>query len=302
MQLEVDLAGRQVMVVGTAVAARRVLRRYAASGATVTLIETDSEPGPADLPAGVASAALPPVDDLGRLCELLDRADLLVLVGLVASTASPVRGVADALGVLVAVEEPAGPGGAVTLVGGGPGVSSLLTLGACAALREADVVFYDRLAPTAELAALAPAAELLDVGKRPYHHPVSQSDINRLLVERARAGDRVVRLKGGDSFVFGRGGEEVAACLAAEVPVRVVPGVSSALAVPAAAGIPVTHRGVSHAFTVLSGHVPPRPEELAAVTALGGTFVILMGILNLPQITGGLIAAGMDPEMPAAII
>ena len=120
------------------------------------------------------------------------------------------------------------------------------------------MIFFDRLAPTDDLPGLAPGAELIDVGKSPYHHPVSQTGIEEQLIARARRGESVVRLKGGDPFVFGRGGEELQACVGAGVPVRVVPGISSALAVPAAAGIPVTHRGVSRAFTVISGHVAAR--------------------------------------------
>lgn len=198
--------------------------------------------------------------------------------------------------------EPAGARGSVTLVGGGPGDPGLLTVAGAAALREADVVFYDRLAPSADLAALAPRAELVDVGKRPFHHPVSQRSIERQLVERARGGQAVVRLKGGDPYVFGRGGEEVQACRAAGIEVRVVPGVSSAVSVPAAAGIPVTHRGISSAFTVVSGHVPPSAEQYAALAALDGTLVILMGTANLTQITAGLIRAGLAPSTPAAVV
>jgi uroporphyrin-III C-methyltransferase len=188
------------------------------------------------------------------------------------------------------------------LVGGGPGTTRLLTLEACEALLDADVVFYDRLAPTADLARLAPGAELVDVGKLPYHHPTSQDRIQELIIERARRGQTVVRLKGGDPFVFGRGGEEILACRAAGVDVRVVPGVTSAVAVPAAAGIPVTHRGASRAFTVLSGHLPPSSAELAALAGLGGTVVILMGMANLTVTVTGLVAAGMSPDTPAAVV
>src|SRR5690606_6253562 len=135
-----------------------------------------------------------------------------------------------------------GPG-RVALVGGGPGDPGLVTTRGRQLLAEADVVVVDRLAPRALLGELDPDVEVVDVGKAPGHHPVSQDEINRLLVSHASAGKRVVRLKGGDPFVLGRGGEEVAACRAAGVPVEVVPGVTSAVAVPAAAGVPVTHRG-----------------------------------------------------------
>ena len=149
---------------------------------------------------------------------------------------------------------------------------------------------------------MAPGAELIDVGKSPYHHPVSQTSIEQQLVDRAKQGMAVVRLKGGDPFVLGRGGEELQACLRAEVPVRVVPGVSSAVAVPGVAGIPVTHRGLAHSYTVVSGHVPPSSEELRALVALDSTIVILMGIANLCQIATGLIRAGLDASTPAAAI
>jgi uroporphyrin-III C-methyltransferase len=189
----------------------------------------------------------------------------------------------------------------VTLVGGGPGVGELLTVAAVKALRDADVVFYDRLAPYQELPFLT-SAELVDVGKQPGHHKVSQGDIEKLMVQSALAGNNVVRLKGGDPYVFGRGGEEVAACVAAGVPVKVVSGVTSAISVPAAAGIPVTHREVSHMFTVVSGHAPLTEKELTHLAGLGGTIVVLMGIGTLPQLAAGLRRAGMPAEMPMAVV
>jgi uroporphyrin-III C-methyltransferase len=163
-------------------------------------------------------------------------------------------------------------------------------------------VFYDRLAATDDLDQLAVGAELRDVGKSPYHHPVDQRSIEDQMINRAREGESVVRLKGGDPFVFGRGGEEMLACVAAGVPVRVVPGVSSALSVPASCGIPVTHRDVSKAFTVISGHTPPEAYELEALVRLGATIVILMGIGNLNQIMAGLDRAGLPGRTPAAVI
>jgi len=192
--------------------------------------------------------------------------------------------------------------GSVTLVGGGPGDPDLLTVAAVRALAAADVVLFDRLAPHETLRELAPHAELVDVGKRPGHHPIPQDEIERILVAHALAGANVVRLKGGDPFVFGRGGEEVEACRRVGVPVRVIPGVTCAIAVPAAAGIPVTHRKTSRMFTVVSGHAPLSPAELENLAGLGGTIVILMGITNLPSITAGLARFGMDPGMPVAVI
>lgn len=194
------------------------------------------------------------------------------------------------------------PQGSVTLVGGGPGAADLMTVRARDALAAADVVFHDRLAPADDLPAWAPRAELVDVGKRPGHHRVPQEEIGRMLVSAARAGRVVVRLKGGDPYVFARGGEEVATCRAAGVPVTVVPGISSAIAVPAAAGIPVTAREVSKAVTVISGHDPLSEEELAGLVGLGGTVVVLMGVGTLGHTVSGLQRRGMAPTTPTAII
>ncbi|WP_411701404.1 uroporphyrinogen-III C-methyltransferase [Conyzicola sp.] len=192
--------------------------------------------------------------------------------------------------------------GDVTLVGGGPGSDDLLTVAGARALGLADVVLFDRLAPHGSLHTLAPHAELIDVGKTPGHHPVSQKDIEALIVRHALAGANVVRLKGGDPYVFGRGSEEVLACHAAGVPVTVIPGVTSAVAVPAAAGIPLTHRGMTRLFTVVSGHAPLTETELEHLAGLGGTIVVLMGIGTLPSITQGLVRFGVDPQLPVAII
>ncbi|KRE30143.1 uroporphyrinogen-III C-methyltransferase [Agromyces sp. Soil535] len=192
--------------------------------------------------------------------------------------------------------------GHATLVGGGPGREDLLTLAAVRALAAADVVLYDRLAPHEGLAELAPNAELVDVGKRPGHHAIPQSEIEALLVRHALAGRHVVRLKGGDPYVLGRGSEEVLACHRAGVRVEVIPGVTSAVAVPGAAGIPLTHRGISHLFTVVSGHAPLTDDELTHLAGLGGTIVVLMGVNSLPSLTAGLVRAGMSSEMPVAII
>jgi uroporphyrin-III C-methyltransferase len=143
---------------------------------------------------------------------------------------------------------------------------------------------------------------VIDVGKTPGNHPVPQSRINDILVEEAQRGLGVVRLKGGDPYVFGRGGEEVAAAVEAGLPVTVVPGVSSAVGVPGSAGIPVTHRGVSHVFTVVSGHVPLEPEQARSLAGLGGTVVFLMGMHNLVPLTTALARAGLDADTPAAVV
>jgi uroporphyrin-III C-methyltransferase len=192
--------------------------------------------------------------------------------------------------------------GRVVLVGAGPGSAGLLTLDGLRALADADVVLTDRLAVVGDVAGLAPGAEVIDVGKRPGHHAVPQTEIERIMVERALAGLTVVRLKGGDPYVFGRGGEEVAAAVDAGVPVTVVPGVSSAVGVPGAAGLPVTHRGVSHVVTVISGHVPLEDQRARALAQLGGTDVVLMGMNNLVPIAAALERCGLDADTPAAVV
>lgn len=198
------------------------------------------------------------------------------------------------------------PPGTVVLVGGGPGDPGLVTVRGLAAVQAADVVVYDRLAPTAVLAYARPDATLLDVGKAPTRHRTPQDHINALLVEHALARRRVVRLKGGDNFVFGRGGEEWQACAAAGVPVVVVPGVTSAIAVPGSVGIPVTHRNVVQGFTVVSGHVSPDDPastlDYAGLVRSRTTLVILMGMTQLRAICERLIAEGMPPQTPAAVV
>nr|MDT0662315.1 uroporphyrinogen-III C-methyltransferase [Micromonospora sp. DSM 115978] len=202
--------------------------------------------------------------------------------------------------------DPAPAVGRVALVGAGPGDPELITVRGRRLLAEADVVVADRLAPGMLLDELRPDVELVDAAKIPYGPAAAQEEINRILIERARAGATVVRLKGGDPYVFGRGGEELLACAEAGVPVLVVPGVTSAIAVPGGAGIPVTHRGVAHEFTVVSGHIPPgHPESLvdwAALAGLRGTLVVLMGLKNLAAITDTLIRHGRPAGTPAALV
>jgi uroporphyrin-III C-methyltransferase len=302
MQIEIDVSGREVVVLGTLTGARRVVRRYARAGARVTVAVPGTSLPLSRRADGARVVPQPEPGDAEGLLRLLGPAWTVVLVDVVPELAECVATLAADLRVLLQREAPAEQAGQVVLVGGGPGCTRLLTLEAVQALGGADVIFHDRLAATDDLAELSSGAELVDVGKRPYHHPVPQHSIQQQLVARARLGQSVVRLKGGDPFVFGRGGEEMLACVEAGVPVRVVPGVSSALAVPAVAGIPVTHRGLSHAFTVISGHVPPPAEELAALVRLGGTIVVLMGMANLEQIVTGLCAAGLDAAVPAAVV
>lgn len=281
MQLTIDLTGRDVLVIGSNQAARQAIRRYEAAGAVVYRLSTpNGAEGDGPLPERPFLVAA--VDDGQTGWEpLLERC--------------------REAGIPVSTEPAAGEPGHVTLVGGGPGTVDLLTVGAVNALRDADVVFYDRLAPYSELERLS-SAELVDVGKRPGHHKVVQGDIEQLMIDAALAGKNVVRLKGGDPYVFGRGGEEVAACVQAGIPVRVISGVTSAISVPAAAGIPVTHREVSHMFTVVSGHAPLTEKEHTHLAGLGGTIVVLMGIGTLPQLAAGLSRAGMDAGMPMAVV
>jgi uroporphyrin-III C-methyltransferase/precorrin-2 dehydrogenase/sirohydrochlorin ferrochelatase len=197
--------------------------------------------------------------------------------------------------------------GSVALVGGGPGDPELITVRGRRLVAAADVVVIDRLAPRALLAELPDDVEVIDCGKAPHRHNLTQEQINAVLVERARAGKRVVRLKGGDPFVFGRGGEEWLACVAAGVPVSVVPGVSSALAAPAAAGIPLTHRGVSASFTVISGHLDAgRSADDApgwqALLGGTGTLVLLMAMERLADTAQELIRRGRAQDTAAAVV
>ena len=197
-------------------------------------------------------------------------------------------------------------GGGVALVGGGPGDPGLITVRGRELLAEADVVVADRLAPRPLLAELQADVEIVDAAKIPRGRAMAQEYINSVLVSNARAGRFVVRLKGGDPFVFGRGGEEVLACLRAGIPVTVVPGVSSATAVPAVAGVPLTHRGVVQEFHVISAHVPPGDERSTVDWAVLGssraTLVLLMAIEHLKVITDALMRHGRDPKSPVSVV
>lgn len=197
------------------------------------------------------------------------------------------------------IQEQAGALGRVVLVGGGPGADDLITVRGMRALERADVVIADRLAPRGLLRNLAPGTDVIDVGKTPHHHQVPQHEINALLVEHARRRRYVVRLKGGDPFLLGRGGEEVLACRAAGVPVEVVPGVTSALSAPAAADIPVTHRGVAHGVLVVSGH---DEVDMATLAQWRHTIVVLMGMARLRELTASLIDAGKSPDTPVTVV
>lgn len=282
MLADLELTGLSVLLVGGPTATRRARARVEAAG------------------GGVVPALVP------RARALLDTrgipVDLVVWVEGPPAARDDLRLLARERRLPFLTQPPACRLGRVTLVGGGPGDPDLLTVAGRDALAQADVVLFDRLGPQDRLTEMAPGAELVDVGKNPGHHAVPQQEIERLLVDRALAGHHVVRLKGGDPFVFGRGSEEVQACRAAGVPVTVVPGVTSAVAVPGAAGIPVTHRGLSRSFTVVSGHVPFDEEEYAHLCGVGGTLVVLMGVNTLTQVTAGLLRAGMADDMPLAVV
>ena len=193
--------------------------------------------------------------------------------------------------------------GMVYIVGGGPGDPGLITVKGLECLRRADVVLYDRLVAQELLTEVPVHAELIDVGKEPKHHRRSQDEINALLIEKARKGKIVVRLKGGDPFVFGRGGEECRALVEAGIRYEVVPGVSSAIAVPAYAGIPVTQRGVTTAFSVVAGHTGGSDSSIdwEAISRIG-TIVFLMGVEHLRDIVDQLVAHGRAVDTPAALI
>ncbi|WP_404815845.1 uroporphyrinogen-III C-methyltransferase [Streptomyces thermolineatus] len=194
----------------------------------------------------------------------------------------------------------------VALVGGGPGDPDLITVRGRRLLAEADVVIADRLGPRDLLDELPPHVEVIDAAKIPYGRYMAQEAINAALIEHARAGKAVVRLKGGDPFVFGRGMEEVEALAGAGIPCTVVPGISSSISVPGAAGIPVTHRGVAHEFTVVSGHVAPEdPRSLVdwpALARLRGTLVLLMAVERIGAIADALVENGRDPRTPVAVV
>lgn len=234
-----------------------------------------------------------------------------LLVG-VLSGGRPQRSAAVRNGLLEALREGrvvdsthrAGPG--VALVGGGPGDPELITVRGRRLLAMADVVVADRLAPRELLEELSPTVTVVDAAKIPYGRAATQEYINATIIEAARAGKFVVRLKGGDPYLLGRGFEELLACVAEGIPVTVVPGISSAFAVPAAADVPVTHRGVAHEVVVVSGHVgPDDPTSLtdwSALARLHGTIVIMMGVERIAAFAAALRAGGRPDDTPVAVV
>jgi uroporphyrin-III C-methyltransferase len=302
-----DLEARQVLICGAGPAAIAPVRGLLDAHAHVTVVGAEPATSLIDLAdrglLTLISRVLRPDDLAGAKLIVpatgdpaLDR-DILELARQRGVPAVRPAAVADA---------PATTNGSVILVGGGPGDPGLITVAGLEAVRIADVVVCDRLAPQSVLQDTKPGAEVIDVAKIPKGAATSQERINVLLVDRARAGLTVVRLKGGDSFVFGRGGEEWQACADAGIPVRVIPGVSSATAGPALAGVPLTHRQLTQGFTVVSGHVPPGDPgstlDWAALARANTTLVIMMGVATLPAITAELIKDGLPTDTPAMTV
>jgi len=303
---DLELAGRRVVVWGGGPPALAPVTALLEAGAEVTVVSSAPGTTVADLADRGLLRVLPRLgpDDLTGVALLVPA------TGAAATDADAARW-ASQHGLLAVRPSPSalpiGDGaGEVILVGGGPGDPGLLTVAGLEAVRTADVLVVDRLAPLSVLQQVRPGAEVIDVAKIPRGAFTPQERINELLVEHGLAGRRVVRLKGGDNFIFGRGGEEWQACAAAGIPVRVVPGVSSAIAAPALAGIPLTHRQLTQGFTVVSGHLPPGDPgstlDWGSLARAGTTLVVLMGVATLPAITAELTAQGMPGETPAATV
>lgn len=285
MTYPLSVTDRHVVVVGAESRTPATVAQLLAEGATVTLVAESLDATLEDLAARGRITWQRALDlDLVHAADLVIREDPTELLEPSAS---------DALG-------------SVTLVGGGPGDPGLISLAGREAIEKADVIVTDRLVPHAVLSWAGAGTEVVDVAKVPHGRFTPQERINQLLVDAATSGRQVVRLKGGDNFVFGRGAEELLACAEAGVPTRVVPGLSSALAVPAAAGIPLTHRGLTQGFAVVSGHVAPDDPSSSvdwdALATSGLTIVVLMGVRQLDAIAQRLVAAGLDATTPAALI
>jgi uroporphyrin-III C-methyltransferase/precorrin-2 dehydrogenase/sirohydrochlorin ferrochelatase len=339
--LHLDLVGKKVLVVGAGPVGLRRARAAADAGAVVTVVALDA---PADLGLPLVQRAFEvadlegcwlvltctgTVDDVVSAacaarqtwCVRADDASLSkawvpavarvddVVVSVTAGR-DPRRGIALRDAVALALEtgtlplRRSRPGvGSVALVGGGPGDPGLLTVRGRRLLAGADVVIRDRLAPHVELPV---EVEVIETGKQPHGPSWSQADIEQLMVSRALSGLRVVRLKGGDVHLFARGIEEVGACVAAGVPVEVVPGVTSAFAAPAWAGIPITAKGLTQSVSVVSAHLAPGAAgstvDWDALAQLGGTLVLLMAVERLGACAAALVDGGLEPETPVAVV
>jgi uroporphyrin-III C-methyltransferase len=302
-----ELDGLLVLVCGGGPAALSAIRRLLDSGAVVTVVAPEIGATVADLAArGLLIMRRRPItpDDFRGVALVVPGTGIAERDQMIAAAARD-HGV-PAVSPLPATTTAPKKDGSVILVGGGPGDPGLLTVAGLEAINEADVIVCDRLAPLSALQHARPEALIIDVAKIPRGASTSQERINEILIEHASAGKTVVRLKGGDSFVFGRGGEEWQACVAAGILVTVIPGVSSAIAGPALAGVPLTHRELTQGFTVISGHAPPGDAASTlnwqALATANTTLVIMMGVATLPDITAELIKHGLAADTPAMTV
>ena len=302
-----ELDGLPVLVCGGGPAALSVIRRLLESGAVVTVVAPEIGATVADLAARglLTMRRRPPAPDDFRGAALVVPATGVAERDQMIAAAARDHGVPAVSASPAPIERSAGVG-SVILVGGGPGDPGLLTVAGLGAIKDADVIVCDRLAPLAALQHARPEALIIEVAKIPRGTFTPQERINQILIEHASAGETVVRLKGGDPFVFGRGGEEWQACAAAGIPVTVIPGVSSATAGPALAGVPLTHRELTQGFTVISGHAPPGDPgstlNWQALATANTTLLIMMGVATLPAITAELIKHGLDPNTAAMTV
>jgi uroporphyrin-III C-methyltransferase len=315
ISVQLPVRGRPVTVAGSRGRAMSVTGALIRAGAVVTVISPDPTPYLTDL----ADRGLITIREREFVSADIDSAAVVFACTGIETRDMSIAEAAAAHGVFCISDDPADgplPGsvfrngrrriGRVILVGGGPGNPGLLTVAGRDAIASADVIVTDRLAPVSVLSELAPHAQIIDAAKIPGGRRVEQSEINAMLISHALQGKTVIRLKGGDGFVFGRGGEEVDECVRAGITVDVIPGVSSAIAAPASAMIPATHRGLTQGFTVISGHVPPdHPESgvnYAALAQANTTIILMMAVANLDAIAQALIDGGMDVHTPAAVI
>jgi uroporphyrin-III C-methyltransferase len=302
-----ELDGLPVLVCGGGPAALSVIRRLLESGAVVTVVAPEAGATVADLAARglLIMRRRPPAPDDFRGAALVVPATGVPERDQMIAAAARDHGVPAVSPSAATIERSTGVG-SVILVGGGPGDPGLLTVAGLEAIKDADVIVCDRLAPLAALQHARPEALIIEVAKIPRGTFTPQERINQILIEHAAAGKTVVRLKGGDPFVFGRGGEEWQACAAAGIPVTVIPGVSSATAGPALAGVPLTHRELTQGFTVISGHAPPGDPgstlNWQALATANTTLLIMMGVATLPAIAAELIKHGLDPSTPAMTV
>jgi len=307
LHLDLDVRGLAVIVVGGTGEALRRVGALRAAGAIVTVVAPHVVAAIEDL------AQRGQIDWLPRDYLTSDLDDAWLVIACTRQLRVDAAVAADArrrrtfcLSAEQPQARPPARHGRVIIVGGGPGDPGLMTVKGMRALAESDVVVVDRLAPLAVLEGLREDVEIVDVSKVPRGRSTPQEQINHILVDRARRGSTVVRLKGGDPYVFGRGMEEVQACTAAGVSVDVIPGVTSAISVPGLAGMPVTHRGITQGFTVVSGHVPPNDSrstlDWGALARSGTTLVVLMGVATLPAIVAALLDGGRNARTPLACV